>query len=122
MGWKDFFKPDTVKMRIGDKLLRIKDCKGIFSLFGLMFDGMDSVDGALIYANNVWMPFVKKRLDILFLDDSFRVIDIKEAFPFTLNPRTWTVYKNRRAKFCLEIKKGLIKKGRLISKRLYLKL
>ncbi len=122
MNWKAFFKPDTVKMRIGDKALMIKDCKGIFSLFGLMFDKMRDIDGALIYGNSVWMPFVKKKLDLLFLDDNFRVIDIKEAVPLTLDPRTWVVYGNGRATFCLEIKKGLINKGRLISKRLYLKL
>lgn len=114
-----FFKPKIIKIRIGRKILRIKDCKGLSSLWGLMFDNMDKIDGALVYANNIWMPFVKKRLDLLFLDKKFRVIDIQVAVPLTLNPKTWMVYANYRAKYCLEIKSK--PENRKLKKR-YLKL
>jgi uncharacterized membrane protein (UPF0127 family) len=80
---------------------------------------MDKIDGALVYANNIWMPFVRRKLDLLFLDKKFRVIDIQEAVPLTLNPKTWMVYKNYRAKYCLEIKS---KPANMRLKGRYLKL
>lgn len=94
--------------RIGNKTVKIKDCKGLASLFGLAFDDMRGHDGALIYSNSLWMPFVKKNLDLLFLDSDFRVIDIQRAVPITLNPKTWKDYKNKKARYCLELKTGLV--------------
>ena len=47
-------------IKIGKKKLRIKDCKGLSSVKGLMFDEMKGLDGALIYGNSIWMPFVKQ--------------------------------------------------------------
>jgi hypothetical protein len=115
----ELFKPKIIKIRVGRKILRIKDCKGLSSMWGLMFDNMDKIDGALVYANNIWMPFVSKSLDLLFLDKKSRVIDIQEAVPLTLNPKTWKVYENYRAKYCLEIKP---KPGNRKLKSRYLKL
>ena len=105
-------------MEVGDRILKINDCRGIFSLSGLMFDNMNDIDGALIYANNVWMPFVKRKLDLLFLDGNLRVIEIQKAVPITFNPNTWRIYANNNAKYCLEIKTGLIKKNEILLKRL----
>ena len=96
-------------IKIGRKKLRIKDCKGISSVKGLMFDRMKGLDGALIYANNIWMPFVKHKLDLLFLDKNYRVLSIQKALPITKNPNTWKIYENKKAKYCLEIKSGLVK-------------
>lgn len=92
----------------GGKPLRIKDCKGISSVKGLMFNPLKDIDGALIYANSVWMPFVKE-LDLIFLDGNFRVVETKRAVPITLNPKTWKVYKNEKARYCLEVRKGIAK-------------
>jgi uncharacterized membrane protein (UPF0127 family) len=109
MELKEFFKPRIIRVRIKNKTLKIKDCKGLSSLWGLMFDRMDNIDGALVYANNIWMPFVRKKLDLLFLDKKFRVIDIKKAVPLTINPKTWKAYVNWKASYCLEIKSGIIR-------------
>ncbi len=95
-----------MKLRIGKKTLRIKDCKGLASVRGLMFDSFSDKDGALIYANNIWMPFCQP-LDLYFLDENFAVLEKMDAVPLTLNPKTWNIYKNPKASFCLELKKGM---------------
>jgi uncharacterized membrane protein (UPF0127 family) len=65
---------------------------------------MKDKDGALIYANNIWMPFVKQNLKLFFLDANKKVIGEQLAVPMTLNPKTWKTYTNKKAKYCLEIK------------------
>ncbi len=102
-----FHMSKIINIRIGNKSLRIKDCK-FSSLRGLMFDSMKSYDGALIYSNSIWMPFVKHKLDLLFLDKDFRIVEIQSAIPITFNPKTWRIYKNEKAKYCLEIKTGIL--------------
>ena len=101
-------------VRVGNKKIRIKDCSGLKSVSGLILDDMKKHSGALIYSNNIWMPFVKHELDLLFLDGEFRIIDIQKALPLTLNPKTWRVYKNNKAKYCLEIKTGLVRARELM--------
>lgn len=93
----------------GTKMLRIKDCRGASSVRGLMFDPLIERDGALIYANNIWMPFVKHELDLFFLDERFRVVKRERAVPVTLNPKTWKTYRCAEARYCLEVKAGLVK-------------
>lgn len=107
-------------MKIGNKILRIKDCHNIHSLYGLMFDKMNGIDGAFIYANNVWLPFVKEKLDLFFIDKKLRIIDVQKAVPLTFNPKSWKVHMNRKANYCLEIRSGLIK-GNHIGKKFYFK-
>ena len=68
-----------MKVKIGRKNLAIKDCKGIKSVKGLMFSEMQDIDGAMIYANNIWMPFVKHELDLLFLDENYKIIEVQSA-------------------------------------------
>lgn len=92
-----------IDFRLNGKKFRVKDCKGLASIRGLMFDSSDC-DGALIYGNRIWMPFVKHKLDLFFLDEKFKVISKQKAVPLTLNPKTWKVYKNSKATYCLEIK------------------
>ena len=105
----DIVKVNIVKVKIGKSTLRIKDCNGISSIRGLMFDSLQNYDGALIYANAIWMPFVKYGLDLVFLDKDFRVTDIQTAVPLTLHPKTWRIYSNDDAKYCLEIKAGKVR-------------
>ena len=93
-----------IRMTFGGKKLRIKDCSGLSSLRGLMFHDMEGIDGALIYANAVWMPFVRKKLKLFFLDEKKRVLSTTVATPMTLHPKTWKVYKNHKASYVLEIK------------------
>ena len=97
------------EIKINKKKFRIKDCKGLSSIRGLMFDKMNDIDGALIYANKIWMPFVKHELDLLFLDENLRIIEKQRATPATLNPKTWKIYKCDEAKYCLELRTGTVK-------------
>ncbi len=100
-------------VKLSGKKLKIKDCRGFDSISGLMFNDLKEYKGALIYSNNVWMPFVRHALDLLFLDKNYVVIDIQRAVPLSFNPKTWRIYKNKKAKYCLEIKAGIVavKKG-----------
>ncbi|KHO47648.1 MAG: Protein of unknown function DUF192 [archaeon GW2011_AR5] len=92
-----------INFRLGRKTYRVKDCKGLSSVRGLMFDN-SGADGALIYANSIWMPFVRHSLDLFFLDEKMKVIEKRRAVPLTLNPKTWKTYSNKKAKYCLEIR------------------
>ncbi len=98
-----------INVRINGKVLRIKDCRGIASLRGLMFDSMNKCDGALIYGNSIWMPFVKRGLELIFLDRNCKVMEIQHAIPVTLGLKTWRIYKNAKAVKCLEVKSGIIR-------------
>ncbi len=92
-----------IKIRVNGKTYRVKDCKGLLSIRGLMFDNSEA-DGALIYGNKIWMPFVKYDLDLFFLDGKMKILSKEKAVPMTLNPKTWKIYSNKKAKYCLEIK------------------
>jgi uncharacterized membrane protein (UPF0127 family) len=98
-----------LKIKVGNKTVNVKDCRGLGSLRGLMFDRMEDKDGALIHGNAVWMPFVRCKLDLFFLDEMFSVLDVQKAVPMTARPTTWKVYKCVNAKYCLELKHGLVK-------------
>jgi len=96
-----------MKLKISGKMLKIKDCK-LSSARGLMFDDMKDNDGALIYGSSIWMPFVKHELDLLFLNRDFVVLDVQHAKPMKLHPDTWKTYSCKNAKYCLEIKHGVV--------------
>jgi len=96
-----------MKIKINKKVFEIKDCKGFRSIRGLMFDPLKKRDGALIYANNIWMPFVKHDLDLFFLDKSFRIIEKQRAVPMRWKRKTWKIYKNTKAKYTLELRAGI---------------
>lgn len=98
-----------LEIKAGKKKLRIKDCKGAASLRGLMFDSMHEKDGALIYSNNIWMPFVRHELDLFFLDAQMRVVKKERAVPLSLKKSTWKIYKCEGAKYCLEVKASTVK-------------
>ena len=94
-----------IKISVKGKTYRVKDCNTIFSsMRGLMFDDIKGKDGALIHANNIWMPFVRRPLKLFFLDEKMKVICNLNAVPMTLNPKTWKVYSCKEAKYCLEVK------------------
>ena len=102
-------KCKMLKVKVKNKTFRIKNCRGVKSIRGLMFDSMEDKHGALIYANSIWMPFVKHDLDLLFLDKKLKPVSKKRAVPITFHPRTWKFYKHENAKYCLELKAGLVK-------------
>jgi uncharacterized membrane protein (UPF0127 family) len=93
-----------IQVQVGKKTFRVKDCKGLSSVKGLMFDEMKNYDGALIYANRIWMPFVKKDLNLIFLDKDMKVIKSKIAVPVNSSRKSWKVYRDNRALYCLELK------------------
>lgn len=97
-------------VRLNGKMLCIKDCRGLASVRGLMFDDMRGCDGALIYGGSIWMPFVKHNLDLVFLDAQRRVVGVQKAVPLTMNPATWRIYRCSAAKYCLELKEGIVKR------------
>jgi len=95
-------------VKIGKKSLQIKDCRGLKSIKGLMFSKMKNIDGALISGNSIWMPFVKHNLDLFFLDKNFYVTSKQKAVPIRIKRKTWKIYSDPNARYCLEIKHGLI--------------
>ncbi|HIG97533.1 MAG TPA: hypothetical protein HA230_04270 [Candidatus Aenigmarchaeota archaeon] len=90
-----------ITIKVNGKKYRVKDCRGLSSVMGMMFDKKSS--GALIYANSIWMPFCPP-LILFFLDEKFKVLSKEKTMPLTLNPKTWRTYSNKKAKYCLEIK------------------
>ncbi len=97
------------------KTLRVRDCKGVKSIFGLTLHPLITLDGALVYTNNIG-TFLCRTLDLYFLDNNFVVLEKQTARHF-LHPRSWKGYRNKEAKYTLEVKKGLadFKKGEKIS-------
>ncbi|MFA4820322.1 MAG: hypothetical protein WC613_05200 [Candidatus Aenigmatarchaeota archaeon] len=93
----------TITIKVNGKKYRVKDCKGLSSVRGLMFDSLKDKDGALIHSNKIWTPFCLP-LNLFFLDEKFRVISKQKSVPLTMNPKTWRTYSNEKAKYCLEIK------------------
>lgn len=91
-----------INLKLNGKKYHVKDCKGLSSIRGMMFDHSDA-DGALIYANNIWMPFCPP-LTLFFLDENMKLLSKQQAVPITLDPRTWKTYSNKKAKYCVEIK------------------
>ncbi|HLC68024.1 MAG TPA: hypothetical protein VJI12_04050 [archaeon] len=93
---------NIVAVKIGSKKYRIKDCH---NPWGLMLDPMTSKDGALVYYNNIG-TFLCRTLDLYFLDKNFRVVEKQQPRHF-LDPRSWIGYRSARAKYCLEMKRGV---------------
>lgn len=93
-----------VEIKIEGRKRRLKDCKGLSAVRGLMFDDICGYDGALIHANSIWMPFVRHKLMLFFLDKNMKILSKQKAVPLKLNPATWKIYSDDRAKYCAEIK------------------
>lgn len=97
-------------VQIGEKTFNIKDCKGLSSIKGLMFDNMNNKDGALIYSNKIWMPFVKHDLILIFVESDFKrivyLLDEKEFIISSIQlakKNQLKVYKDEDADYCIEI-------------------
>jgi uncharacterized membrane protein (UPF0127 family) len=102
-----------IKVKIGKKILKIKDCKRFSAIRGLMFENLEDKDGALMYmnflCNSLCMTFVKDKLNLVFLDDKMRVLDAKIAEPMRTSYKTWKTYSCDNAKYCLELKDTRLK-------------
>jgi uncharacterized membrane protein (UPF0127 family) len=52
---------------------------------------------------SLWMFGVRYPIKMIFIDKNKNVIDIKNAEPLSLNPKTWRIYKPREScKYILE--------------------
>jgi len=52
---------------------------------------------------SLWMFLVRYPIKMIFIDKRKKVIDIKEAKPLSLNPKTWKAYKPKKpCKYILE--------------------
>lgn len=55
------------------------------------------------------MAFVRCSLDIAFLNEDMEILEIHGAFPLTLEPATWRVYRpSEPYKYALEVEKELL--------------
>lgn len=55
------------------------------------------------------MVFVPVPLDIAFLDGYMEIMEIHGAFPVTLHPATWRLYRPQEPyRYVLEVEKGLL--------------
>lgn len=55
------------------------------------------------------MVFVRYPLDIAFIDEDMTILEIHGAFPLTLHPVTWRLYRpQEKYKHALEVEKGLL--------------
>ena len=55
-----------------------------------------------------WMFGVSYKIWIAFLDDNKRVVEVLQAIPLTLNPKTWKVYQPKKpCKYILEMPEKL---------------
>lgn len=81
---------------------------------GLMFRGsLPKGSGLLMDFGSeqrpgIWMFCMRFPIDLVYIDSSNRVVDIKEDFrPMTLNPLTWKVhYPKKPARYVLELPAG----------------
>lgn len=50
-----------------------------------------------------WMPAMHYAIKIIYLNKEKEIVDIKEATPLTKHPKTWKIYKPKKAcKYALE--------------------
>ncbi|RLG14392.1 MAG: hypothetical protein DRN66_02120 [Candidatus Nanohalarchaeota archaeon] len=80
---------------------------------GLMFKKKGRA--LLIFPNSarhsIWMAFMKYPLDLIFIDETFKIIDITEnVLPLTFNPKTWkTYFPKEKCRYILEVESGIVK-------------
>ena len=101
------------------KIDKIAPMKTIFQLTkGLMFKkkGRALLIFPINAKHSIWTAFMKYPLDLIFIDDSFKIIDIIENTPpLTLNPKTWKTYSpKKKCRYVLETETGIAKSKRII--------
>ncbi len=55
--------------------------------------------------HGIWMPGMKFPIDIVYMDDDKKVVDIKHcAKPLSLHPKTWKVFRpKQKSRYVLEV-------------------
>ena len=92
-----------LQLWIGKERFLVRDCRGLKSAIGLMFDC--SSEGALVEGNSIWMPFICSPLHLFFLSEDMKILKYEYAVPLTFHPSTWKVYSCRKARYCLELRR-----------------
>lgn len=90
-------------------ILEVEKADSYFSkIKGLMFKSLEEKSGLLMCfeeedERNIWMPFMKQPLCVVFLDENKTIVGKKKTIPLTLNPNTWKLYSsNVKCKYILE--------------------
>jgi uncharacterized membrane protein (UPF0127 family) len=105
----------TNKTRKTDVAKQYKLCRSVGSKArGLMFTNESQVLGAALLfefrraaEQSLHMFFVFYPIDVLFLDEKKKVVDVKEGF------RPFTVYNSRQmAKYVLELPRGTVRRSK----------
>ena len=81
---------------------------------GLMFreEGRILMEFPVREKQGIWMPFMKFSIDVAFIDDRNRVVDVfRDVPPISVSPSTWKIYRpERMCRYVLEVESGLLKK------------
>ncbi len=89
-------------IELNGKRLRIKDGRSLLSgTIGLMLNNFKDIDGCLIKTNSIHTAFCRP-LDLFWLDNDLRIIEMQKT-------KGTHVYSCNKARYCLELKKDLIK-------------
>ncbi|MCJ7450830.1 MAG: DUF192 domain-containing protein [Candidatus Nanohaloarchaeota archaeon QJJ-9] len=94
----------------------IKEIERIDSLIGkskgLMFreEGRALLEFSYDDRHSIWMLFMCFPIDIAFIDQEKRIIDIKrDVKPLGVNPSTWKIYRPEKpCRYVLEVESGLL--------------
>lgn len=85
----------TVEVEFEGEIYEVYISDGILSLsLGMRF----RTEGRMLFVfprksrPMIDMMFVPVPLQLVFLDEDRKVVDVQEAEPWTLNPRTWKIY------------------------------
>lgn len=81
---------------------------------GLMFrDSLAKGAGLLMRFDKetkpgIWMPFMRFPLDIIFISEGKKIVDIKKSIkPISRNPNTWKIYTPKaKCRWVLEVNAG----------------
>jgi len=95
-----------MKIKLKNSVVNVEIADSFFKqMVGLSFSGKKNMLFVMPYERRwrMWMFGVKFPLKIIFINKKKVVVDIKEANPITLNPKTWKVYAPKKScKYILE--------------------
>jgi uncharacterized membrane protein (UPF0127 family) len=95
-----------MKIKIRNSVIEVDVADNFWKrLIGLSFSKKKNMFFPLPFKDkwSLWMFAVKYPLKIIFIDNKKIVIDVKEAIPLSLNPKTWKTYKPKKpCKYILE--------------------
>ena len=79
---------------------------------GLMFreEGRILMEFPVREKQGIWMPFMKFSIDVAFIDDEKKVVDVfRNIPPISISPSTWKIYRpERMCRYVLEVESGLL--------------